>query len=125
MRRRQFLATAPLLLAAFAARAAETHWLVGAWEGERKNVGARNRTGAERRLVVTSVDAGGASGKGQWIVSTGTVNVTLAIDGDAVSFTTPGPQGNVYRLLRNDAALQGSWTNQGRGNSGAIELHKQ
>jgi hypothetical protein len=125
MRRRRLLLVAPLLLAGFAVHAADKHWLLGTWEGERKNVSQRTRTGAERKLVVTSVNAAGTSAKAQWIVSTGTVNVTLAIDGNAVSFTTPGAQGNSYKLTHKGEALEGAWTNQGRGNSGAIELYKQ
>lgn len=76
-------------------------------------------------MVVNSVAADGATDKGQWIVSTGTVNVTLAIAGDVVSFATPGAQGNVYRLARKGDALEGIWSNHGRGNSGAIELFRQ
>lgn len=124
MHRRQFLLAMPIVLAPFSASAADKHWLLGTWEGERKNVSQRNRTGVERRLFVTSIDAKGTSAKGQWIVSTGTVNVTLAIDGDVVSFATPGAQGNSYRLVRKGEVLEGTWTSQGRGNSGAIELHK-
>ena len=125
MRRRRFLAAAILGLVVSPALAADKHWLVGTWEGERKNVGTRTRTGAERKLVVNSVAADGATGKAQWIVSTGTVSVTLAIAGDGVSFTTPGAQGNIYRLTRKGDALEGTWSNQGRDNSGAIELFKQ
>jgi protein-disulfide isomerase len=125
MLRRQFLLATPLLLAARPVSAADKHWLLGAWEGQRKNVSQRTRTGAERKLVVTSVNAAGTSAKAQWIVSTGTLNVTLAIDGNAVSFTTPGAQGNSYKLTRKGEALEGAWTNQSRGNSGAIELYKQ
>jgi len=125
MRRRQLLLVAPLLLAGFAVRAADKHWLLGTWEGERKNVSQRTRTGAERKLVVMSVNAAGNSAKAQWIVSTGTVNVTLAIDGNAVSFTTPGAQGNSYKMTHKGGTLEGAWTNQSRGNSGAIELYKQ
>ena len=125
MLRRQFLLATSLLLAASPASAADKHWLLGTWEGQRKNVSQRTRTGAERKLVVTSVNAAGTSVKAQWIVSTGIVNVTLAIDGNAVSFTTPGAQGNSYKLTRNDEALEGAWTSQSRGNSGAIELCKQ
>lgn len=125
MKRRGFLVAAFLAMAPSLANAADKHWLLGTWEGERKNVNQRTRTGAERKLVVTSVNAAGTSAKAQWIVSTGTVNVTLAVDGNAVSFTTPGAQGNSYRLTRKGDTLEGAWTSQGRGNSGAIELYKQ
>lgn len=123
--RREFLAAAPLFLAASAVSASDGHWLLGTWEGERRNVGARNRTGSERKLVVTAVNAAGTSARAQWIVSTATVNVTLAIDGDVVSFTTPGAQGNSYRLARQGDGLEGTWTNRSRGNSGAVTLFKQ
>lgn len=125
MRRRRFLAAVPLALVALTARAADKHWLVGTWDGERKNVATRNRTGTARRLIVASVNAKGRSAKAQWITATGTVNVTLAIDGDTVSFTTPGAQGNTYRLARQGEALTGTWTSLGNGNSGAIQLFRQ
>ena len=110
---------------ALPARAQAKHWLIGAWEGSRKNVGTRSRTGGERSLVVNSVAADGSTGKGQWIVSTGTVSVTLAIAGNVVTFTTPGAQGLVYRLVHKDGVLEGTWSSQSRGNGGAIELEKQ
>jgi len=125
MYRRQFLATTVLALAASFATAADRHWLVGTWEGSRKNVGTRSRTGGERTLVVNSVAADGSTGKGQWIVSTGTVSVTLAIAGNVVSFTTPGAQGLAYRLVHKDGMLEGTWTGQSRGNGGTIELEKR
>lgn len=105
--------------------AQQPHWLVGTWDGERKNVSTRNRTGTERSLVVTSVAADGASARAKWITGSNTINVTLGIAGDVVSFTTPGAQGNSYRLVRKGDALEGSWTSQGRGNSGAMALYRQ
>lgn len=123
--RRRLLFAAPLIFAAFPARAADKHWLLGTWEGERKNVAARNRTGTARQLVVTSVAKSGASAKAQWITATGTVHVTLMIDGETVSFTTPGTQGNSYRLTRKGDTLEGAWTSLANGNSGAMQLFKQ
>jgi|CXWL01.1.fsa_nt_gi hypothetical protein len=101
------------------------HWLLGSWEGGRKNLAANTRTGSERTLVVKSVSPDGSSAKAQWVVSTTTVNVTLAIAGDVVTFTTPGAQGNSYRLVRKGDVLDGSWTTQSSGHGGAIELKKK
>lgn len=44
MRRRQIFLAVSLLLVPFSASAAERHWLLGTWEGERKNVSQRNQT---------------------------------------------------------------------------------
>jgi hypothetical protein len=104
--------------------AQQPHWLVGAWDGERKNI-TRSRTGTDRSLIVDSVGRNGRSAKGRWVTATATVNVTLAIDGETVSFTTPGGDGNSYRLVRQGDRLEGVWTHINRGNSGAIELFRQ
>jgi hypothetical protein len=124
-RRRFLLATLVTASGALPVQAQTRHWLVGTWEGGRKNVGASSRTGAERTLVVKSVSSDGASAKAQWAVSTATVNVSLAIAGDVVTFTTPGAQGNSYRLVRRGDVLDGSWTTQSSGHGGAIELKKR
>lgn len=123
--RRAMMMAAPLALLAVAAHAADAHWLLGTWDGERKNVAARNRSGTTRQLIVTSVNPTGTSAKAQWITGTGKINVTLTIESEAVRFATPGAQGNSYRLSRKGDALEGTWTSQGSGNSGAIALYKQ
>lgn len=123
--RRAILLATPLVFLAGTARAANGHWLLGTWDGERKNVATRNRTGTTRQLIVTSVNAAGTSAKAQWITGAGKVNVTLTIEGEIVRFATPGTQGNSYRLMRNGEALEGTWTSQGSGNSGAVALYKQ
>lgn len=123
--RRQLLFAALLIFSAPVARAADKHWLFGTWEGERNNVAARNRTGTARQLIVTSVAKAGTSAKAQWITATGTVHVTLAIDGETVRFTTPGAQGNSYRLTHKGDTLEGTWTSLVNGNSGALQLFKQ
>lgn len=123
---RLVLVSLALLLAfSVSAAAQQPHWLVGTWDGERKNVNTRNRSGTDRVLIVASVAADGMSAKGQWITANAKINVTLQIAGDTVSFTTPGTQGNSYKLTRKGDTLEGAWTAQGRGNSGAIALYKQ
>jgi hypothetical protein len=124
-RRRFLLATLVTASGALPVQAQTKHWLVGTWEGGRKNVGTNTRTGSERTLVVKSVSRDGASAKGQWVVSTATVAVSLAIADDVVTFTTPGAQGNSYRLVRKGDVLDGSWTTQSSGHGGAIELRKK
>jgi hypothetical protein len=118
------LALAMVWPAASPVLAQQPHWLVGTWDGERKNI-TRSRTGTDRSLIVDSVGRNGRSAKGRWVTATATVNVTLAIDGETVSFTTPGGDGNSYRLVRQGDRLEGVWTHINRGNSGAIELFRQ
>jgi hypothetical protein len=104
--------------------AQQPHWLVGTWDGERKNI-TRSRTGTDRSLIVEQVARNGRSAKARWITATASVNVTLTIDKEVVTFTTPGADGNAYRLVRKGEQLEGTWTHVGRGSSGAIELFKQ
>jgi hypothetical protein len=125
MRRRQFLATALVALAAPSTQAADAHWLLGTWEGGRRNVGSNSRTGGERMLIVRSVTSDGTTAKGTWVVSTANVTVTLSIAGDKVTFTTPGAQGITYRLEHKGDMLEGDWTTQATGRVGTVELKKK
>jgi hypothetical protein len=124
MRRRDFLTAAMLAVAATPSRAADKHWLVGTWDGERKNI-TRSRTGTDRSLIVDQVSRNGRSAKARWITASASVAVTLAIDKDVVTFTTPGADGNAYRFVHKGDQMDGTWTHVGRGNSGPIELFKQ
>lgn len=125
MRRRNFIVMGLAALMPSLALGANEHWLLGTWEGGRRNVGSNSRTGSDRILIVRSVTSDGATAKGSWVVSTGTVAVTLTITGDNVTFTTPGAQGNTYRLVRKGDLLEGDWTTQATGRVGSIELKKK
>lgn len=107
------------------AYAQQSHWLLGSWDGGRRNVGTSSRTGSDRVLRINSISSDGSTVKAQWVASTGTVSVNLAIAGDGVTFTTPGAQGNPYRLVCKGGQLEDTWTNMGKGNGGSIELTKK
>lgn len=106
------------------AAAQQPHWLIGTWEGELKNAPA-SPLGNARILKVTSVSADGTSGQGTYGGQAGTVNVTLAIAGDAVSFTTTGNNGSTNKLTRKGNMLDGTWYHGASGRNGALVLEKK
>ena len=106
------------------AAAQQPHWLVGTWEGELKNAPA-GPLGATRILNVSSVSADGASAQATYGGQAGMTNVTLAIAGDSVSFTTGGNQGGAYKMTRKGNTLDGSWTHTASGRNGGMTLNKK
>jgi len=106
------------------ATAQQPHWLVGTWEGELKNAPA-GPLGNVRTLKVPSVSADGTSAQASYGGQAGMVNVTLAIAGDTVTFTTPGNQGGGYKLTRKGDTLDGSWSHTASGRNGAMTLAKK
>lgn len=124
-----FRILAVALLLAFAASlpasSQQPHWLVGVWEGTISNLPASNRYGAERTLTVKSVSADGSSAQGNWVGAASNVNVTIAIAGETITFTSPGNAGATYKLTRKASALDGTWDPiSGRGGGGVILKRK-
>jgi hypothetical protein len=106
------------------AAAQQPHWLLGTWEGELKNA-PQSPLGNVRTMKVVSVSADGTSAQGTYGGQAGTVNITLAIAGDSVTFTTMGNQGSTNKLTRKGATLEGTWNHGASGRNGAMILSKK
>ncbi len=119
---RLFAATALLLAVALPVHA-QQHWLIGSWKGSLGGITTSNPYGTERTLKIVSVD--GSTAKGQWIGPTGAQGVAVTVNGDSVSFATPGGLGASYRLTHKGNALDGSWQGTSSGKSGSVNLTKQ
>lgn len=106
------------------AAAQQPHWLVGTWEGELKNAPA-GPLGSTRILNVASVSADSTSAQATYGGQAGMTNVTLAIAGNSVTFTTGGTQGGAYKLARKGNMLDGSWSHTASGRNGGMTLNKK
>lgn len=119
----RLIAVAVLLsIASIVPSHAQQHWLVGTWKGNLSGLG-NTPYGNERTLTVTAVD--GNAAKGQWVGPSSNQNVTIAIAGDSISFTTPGTAGATYKMTNKGKSLDGTWTSSGSGKNGPISLSKQ
>jgi len=121
-------AIALLLLVAITAVApasAQQHWLVGKWTGALTNLPSTNRFGAERTMEVKSVSPDGKA-QASWVSGGGTLQITLTVSGNDVTFTTPGTAGAYYKMTHNAGALSGTWTpTGGAAGGGTVNLKKQ
>ncbi len=104
---------------------AQTHWLIGQWEGDMVGLPPLGPGGSRRILRVNAVAPNGASGRGVLIVNDNKQNVALKIDGDNVTFATPGSNGVMHDLVRRGNALEGSWLIRGIGRSGTLRLERK
>lgn len=108
------------------AAAQQPHWLVGEWSGELSNVAANSRYGNTRTLTVASVAPDGASAQGTWASAASKVPVSIIIAGDAVTFTSPGSSGAIYKLTRAGNKLTGPWNTTGPSQLGGnVSLQKK
>ncbi len=113
-------------LFALPAHGQQPHWLLGDWSGEMSNVSAASRLGVGRTLSVTSVSPDGATAQGTWANAAGKLPVSIAIAGEAISFTTPGSAGAAYKLTHKAGTLAGRWETVGAGGaSGSVSLQKK
>jgi hypothetical protein len=120
------IAIALVFLAGTLPAAAQQHWLVGKWTGALTNLPSTNRFGSERTMDVKSVSPDGTKAQAVWVTGGGTVQVTLNVSGNEVSFTTPGTGGAHYKMTHNAGALSGSWTPAGGGGGGGtVNFKKQ
>lgn len=103
--------------------AAQQHWLIGSWKGSLGGISTSNPYGTDRTLKIVSVE--GSHAKGQWIGPTLTQGVAVTVEGDNVSFFTPGGFGATYKLVHNGNALEGSWQGTSSGKSGSVSLTRQ
>jgi hypothetical protein len=121
-------AIALLLIVAIAAAApasAQQHWLVGKWTGSLTNLPSTNRFGSERTLDVKSVAPDGKA-QAAWISGGGTLQITLTVSGNEVSFSTPGTAGAHYKMVHNAGTLSGTWAPAGGGSGGGtVNFKKQ
>jgi hypothetical protein len=112
-------------IAAVAPASAQQHWLVGKWTGALTNLPSTNRFGSERTMEVKSVSPDGKA-QASWISGGGTLQITLTVLGNEVSFATPGTAGASYKLTHNAGTLSGAWTPSGGASSGGtVNLKKQ
>lgn len=103
---------------------AQQHWLIGSWKGALSGVPSGSLYGTDRTLTVSSVAADG-SASGVWTGPSAKQPVKLTVNGDTVTFITPGSTGASYKLMHKGNALEGSWQNSGNGKGGAVSLTKQ
>lgn len=128
MRALQALAIAltMLVVAGANAFAQQPHWLLGTWEGEVRGLG-NNPTGTKRAIIVRTVSPDGAAAQATWRTEAGAIGMTMAINGDVVSFTPPSTtvgQGNHYKLTRQGNVLEGTWSSN-TGRSGGVSFNKK
>ena len=84
---------------------AQTHWLLGTWEGDL--VGLRDQN-TRRTLIVTSVDPSGGAATGTWAG----VSVSIQIVGQTIRLFTGG-NNPVELSLGASQSLEGTFTARG------------
>ena len=104
---------------------AQQHWLIGTWKGALNNLPTTNRFGADRTMEVKSVSADGGKAQAAWTGGTGTLQISISISGNDITFTTPGSAGATYKMTHNAGTLSGSWSPSGGSGGGAVNLKKQ
>jgi hypothetical protein len=126
MARRSILAATALLVLVYAPVVAQQrHWLLGTWQGRVENFPAPGRAGPERTLVVKQVTSGGKAAVADLILNSKPANLVLKIEGQTVSFATPGASGIAHKLTRQGNTPNGTWTIRGNNKSGPMWLKRK